>query len=459
MSERAIRNMRRGYASLIREALGLVFVAVATAPAFSTSASAQPAPRVATLSPAETLALAEQLVTAGEFDQAKAVLQALEQSASPRVDQVQVQFLLGMIALGESDYLRARDVFRRILETRPDLPRVRLELARSLYMLEEDDAAAYHFRLALAQAPSPEVAANIERFLTSIESRRVHAFSFAMAVAPDTNVNSGTTADSVNLFGFLPADLSRDAQETSGVGLKTSLSAAWLPHLSADWRGVFRVAALATDYSGDKFDDVGVNVEAGVKRLWGRAYVSVAATLEQRWVGGAEFFSAPGVVLSGAVRNGRWISWAALDGAHYDYATETARTGPVASATGGVSHALDSLSSANVQIGYSREFAEADFRRSAAYSLSIGYAREFANALTVNISPSVSYRRFDERDPLFGVTRMDFRYGATAGVLNRRWSFRGFSPSITYTFTRNESNTSVFDFTRHQLDFRLSRVF
>jgi hypothetical protein len=365
-----------------------------------------------------------------------------------------------MIAVAEGDLVAARDIFREILETRPELTRVRLELARVLFLLEDDSAAAYHFRLALAEAPSDEVGENIERYLAAIEQRRTTQFEFSLGLAPDSNVNAGTTSDTVNLFGFLPSDLSEDAQQTSGLGFRTSLSAAWLPRLSERWRLELRGAAYLSDYGGARYDDLAGVAEIGVRRLSERGYWGLAATYDQRWFGGEDFYDATGLRLSGARRlSPRLVGFGSLSAADYDYTTEDSRDGLVTTAMAGASYTLSSASIASSRFSVSREEAEAESRANTSYALQLGYSREFGNALTLGATPFLAYRPFDGFDVLLGSTRSDTRYGASFDALNREWSWRGFSPGAAYIYTRNESNQVIYDYERHQLELKLTRVF
>lgn len=423
------------------------------APAFAQDAPIQ-------LTGPEVLSLAEAMILRGEIDQAQPLLEALAQSGTDSVDQTQVAFLQGMAAASEGDLVAARDIFRMILETRPELTRVRLELARVLFLLEDDAAATYHFRLALAEAPSDDVRATIESYLNAIESRRTTAFELSVGIAPDSNVNAGTTSDTINLFGFLPSDLSEDAKQTTGLGLKTSFSAAWLPRLSERWRLELRGAGLVSDYGGAKYDDLAGLTEIGVRRLNDRGYWNLAATYDQRWFGGEDFYDAMGLRFSGVRRlTARLFGLGGISVEDYDYTVEDGRDGLVTTVNGGVSYALSSVSLASTRLSVSREEAELEARANTSYALQLGYSREYGNALTLGLTPFAAYRPFDGFDPLLGSTRSDVRYGVQIDGLNREWSYRSFTPAIAYTYTRNESNQVLYDYERHQFEFRLTRVF
>ena len=327
-------------------------------------------------------------------------------------------------------------------------------------MLEDDSAAAYHFRLALAEAPSEQVEATIEQFLDAIERRRTTAFSLQLSLLPDSNVNAGTTSDTINLFGFLPSDLSEDAKETSGLGFRTAVTGTWLPRLSEDWRGELRGTALVTDYGGSRYDDVAAGIEVGARHIRPRGYWTASLGYDRRWYAGDPYYDAWTARLSAVRRlTPRWVGFVGASEGVYDYAVEQGRDGPVTTLSGGASYALSSASLASARLSVAYEDAEAAARRNTTYALQTSYSREYANALTIEVTPFAAYRPFDGFDALFGETRLDVRYGTAFDVLNREWSYRGFSPAVTYTATRNESNVVIYDYTRHQVELRLTRTF
>ena len=66
--------------------------------------------------------------------------------------EIERDFVDGMTSYAARDYRRAEAMFRRILDRDPGLLRVRLELARTLFMEKKDEQADYQFRLAAGRA-------------------------------------------------------------------------------------------------------------------------------------------------------------------------------------------------------------------------------------------------------------------------------------------------------------------
>ena len=174
------------------------------------------------------LRAARVLVLNQRFDEA---LRLLRSVPTDHPDKVDVLFLVGLAALGAAEAREdagereilldgAVAALRLILIDRPELMRVRLELARAFFLKREDELAERHFQQALAGRPSPSVVINIQRFLRIIRERRRWRGQFGLSVAPDSNLNSASDARTVWLdtpFGRLPFQRGGDIDPKSGV--------------------------------------------------------------------------------------------------------------------------------------------------------------------------------------------------------------------------------------------------
>ena len=103
----------------------------------------------------------------------------------------------------------------RVLLVQPDNLRARLELARAYFLLREDSRAQQEFAEVLAQQPSANVRANVQRFTDAIRLRegryRPSSTAFVEAgIGYDSNVSSATDSDLL-LFGFLPSTSSENS--------------------------------------------------------------------------------------------------------------------------------------------------------------------------------------------------------------------------------------------------------
>ena len=278
--------------SLIARTLLVLMLAAAVVPG---SAWAQDTTRSSI--PAKTLIEAARAALAvGALGDAETLLKGVNAQTEHLDD---LDFLHGSIAMAREDWQTAIARFRAMLIRDPNLPRVRLDLALAYFRAEEDSSAAYHFRQALGDEDLPPVVrARTLAFLDTIRRRKTWSVSTAVSLAPDSNINAATSSREVNLFG-LPAQLSEDARQTSGVGLNARISGGYEARISPDLR--FRTgASLSTrTYEKSEFNDRTLSLRAGPRFLFEKFDLSPELTARARRLGGEMYSRAAGIELSG----------------------------------------------------------------------------------------------------------------------------------------------------------------
>jgi hypothetical protein len=337
--------------------------------------------------------------------------------------------------------------------------RVRLELARSLMMDGQYDRAEKNFEFVLAGDVPKNVATNINSFLEQIYARRTWRLRFNMAVAPDTNINSATDSTTVDIFG-LPFSLADNARQRSGVGLFVSGGVEYRPKINDQTRLLTNVQVQRTEYKGSQFDDTIVSGSIGPEMTYGRTVLGVSATGFRRWYGKDGYNTGVGAQFDFITRVtqtvGIELNLLAED-VYYDQ--DPGHTGPLISGVISGLFSLTPASSLRLRVGLNREFARADFQRSTAYRIGADYYREFPWGLTVSLSPDFVFRPFDAIHPAFGVKRNDKLYEVDVQIVKRDLKVLGFAPYIDYTFTRNVSNVTIYDFARNRIGFGLTRPY
>ena len=166
------------------------------------------------------------LVMNGRFDAALAVLRPLDREGPGKVD---ILFLTGIAAMGAAEAREDDDerealldeaiaALRAILIDRPELTRVRLELARALFLTGADRPSRDQFERVLAGGPAPPVVANINRYLAQIRKRRRWTSYFGGSIAEDSNLGAASDSEFIYIFG-LPFRRNEESLATSGTGL------------------------------------------------------------------------------------------------------------------------------------------------------------------------------------------------------------------------------------------------
>ena len=441
---------------------------------------AVPTARAATVpsgAPATGLTDTRALIEERRFDEALVILRALAQG---REVDANVLFYIGMASVGAAqlpgvgedrrDALldEAIAAYRAMLVGRPDLVRVRLELARTFFLKGEDTLARRHFEQALAGDLPPVVVANIRRYLSVIRARRRWDAWFGVALAPDSNLNTASGTRTIWLdtqFGRLPFLREGDISRRSGIGVSI-----WgggehqYPH-GPGWRLRSGAGAFLREYKGGDFDRHSVSVHLGPRRLVdARTEASALATVERQWAAGmpetdriglrleAEHRLTPRLALSGgasaARRNCR-------DCDHLD--------GPVGNVSLRTSWvALPTLRlSANAGWGWSR--ANSEHWRTRGPQAGLGATVSLPAGFTVGLRASMQRTEYQgsglvhhtmDRQP-----RKDRTRTLSVSVHNRAVTVFGFSPRLSLINEKRDTNAQTLSYKRDRAELSFVKQF
>ena len=411
-----------------------------------------------TLLSAETLIKAARAALAeGKLDDAEFLLKGVKPGEGNIDD---LDFLHGTIALARRNWPDAIARFRAMLARNPDLPRVRLDLALAYFQAGEDGNAAYHFRLALGSKDLPDVVrARALGFLDQIRRRKTWSVTGSLAVLPDSNINAATSARLVDLFG-LPARLSDDARQTSGVGLSVNLSGGYEGRISEDLR--FRVGGeLRTrTYDESAFNEQLLSLRAGPRFLFEEFDLRTELTSRFRWLDGERYSRAGGVELSSdwlvaptsrlsASVGGERISHDTFLGDGYSYGAQL-----------GLNHALGRATLLQVNTSFRRQMLDRDAHSWGEFSFGVSVKREFPLGFVLSAGPSYRRRVYGAPLPIYGPEpRVDRTLAGHVKVSNRHVSLFGFMPEVTIRHERRDSNLQLYDYERTAAEIGMVRTF
>ena len=179
--------------------------------------------------------------------------------------------------------------FRSILIRRPELVRVRLELALAFYFKQDDSLAREHFERALVGRPPAALVANINRFLNIMRARKRWNGYFGFSLSPDTNINAASDAEIIYING-LPFRRGQQGRVSSGLGLVGWGGGEYQFPLAQRWRLRTGLNLNHREYKGKSFDQTFVGGYVGPRWLFSRnTEMSLLATASQRWFGQYSF--------------------------------------------------------------------------------------------------------------------------------------------------------------------------
>ena len=439
--------------SRLRRALAVTAFLVLAAPAACVAADESPAPDAA-------LAKARALHDAGRFGEA---LETLRPLLDERVIDADVVFLFGLSAIeasrrtAESDAERkalldeAIAALREMLVQRPDLVRVRLELARAFFYKGEDSLARRHFELVLAGDVPAAVKANVQGFLSRIRARRRWTAYLGMSIAPDSNITGASDEETIfiNLGGVeLPFERNPDEVETSGVGVQIWTGGEYQHPLGNRLRLRAGVDASRREYKERKFDEMNVGVHLGPRWFINpRTEASLLGTLSRRWYAGEINYDAAGVRLEARRRlSARVFGRARASWARRSYRETKNLDGPVTDLSLSGTWTITPVLRANALIGYGRERPESVSRRNDSRRIRAGLSAILPRGFNVSVSGQLrdtnyegSFNSFTPDRPL----REDLTRTLTASVFKRDFTLFGFAPQLVVTHETRTSNARV----------------
>ena len=456
--------------------------------------------------PAAAVARGEALIVAGRPAEALALLRPLAERGP---DDTDAWFFRGLAAANAARLLEGRPgapataderralrdeaeaSYRHVLDRRPGLAGARLELARTLFergrCLEEPDdllahllgddcdAAAHHFRRALAGDLPATVAAAVSRYLAIVRARKRVSGQFRMAVAPDSNVNAGTEARTFRLRRQpLEFEIDEEARATSGVGVVVSASGEYLHPL--DLRPFEETATRLRlggglwrrEYGGSRFDDMTASLHAGPEVLFPRGRAALLAVADRRWYAGEPSSRGLGLRLEGGLRLAErlWLG-AGAGGIERRHRNGPASDGPRLDLDLDLAWAATPAVTLGLRGGWHRTRAERPSLRARTAKIGAFAGADLppvlgAAGFVAGLSHDVLFTDYDE--PGYTLIDPDARRDRLSvsrlTLSNDKLELFGFAPALSLVHERRSSNiASLFDYRRNHAELSLRRAF
>ncbi len=436
-------------------------------------------------------------------DKAHEAVSIIRPVAQARPDMPQATFSLGLASLAAAEaslrfgaprkdeevrnnFNLAVRSFRGMLVKEPNQIRVRLELARALFsrgncvapptnlirhILGDDCwAAEQHFLRVIDKDIPPQVMFNVRRFIQICRARKRASGSLTLALAPDTNVNTSTSAQTVNIFG-LPFQLDDQARARSGIGVVGTVGGEfqrplrWLKLIPRS-NALLRVGGTIhrREYSGGEFDDSNYSIYAGPRFVNRTGQYSVLFQADRRAVNGRPYSRQYGIRFEGM----RVLTRRVAVGGSIEASAQTALN--LEGAVGGPGLSWNGQSFVNYAVlpvlnlrfmgGAGREKTDRLGTRHrsrwaglmATYDLPLGFsftaAQQFFNT------------NFEQPNTLFSPDppTTDLWFSRVA-IHNRLIQIGGFSPSLSIIREDRDSNLTLYGYRRFRVEGGFVRVF
>jgi len=407
--------------------------------------------------------LAGQLIALGLHQEA---YDLLAENLKKNPNDIETRFLMGL-ALTELDRPdEAIPLFEQLLRENPNLPRVRLELARAYNANAQFEQARAQFQAVKALNPPAAVGENIDRFLAAMDAQRFWSARLSFGFVHDDNVNAGPSSSSVltSAFGLVTLDPPSLPRDDSGWTLSASLNHVYPRSRRFAWQTT--ASFVRTDYSSvSDYDSDNIAISTGPTWKLPRYVVSAPVVYENMRLGDDRYSSAWGLApqVQHPLNERLMLEAGAVAQARKYYNTATAttrsdRNGGVYAAHAGLRYSLDETSF--VQAGYrlSREDTRQAYLDFTGHGVFATYLKGLPHGLTLVVQPSVARNGYDAREAIYPKTRTDVIYTLNIN-LAKELNKKGLSLALGYTYTKSDSSLDINTYDRNQVTLQLVGVF
>ena len=435
----------------------LLTLFVGAAVFFPASAIAVQTSRTIVTDATSLLELGRRFESAGQTDRATRVYEGL--TLDDRGDiRAEARYRLARMAIQRKHWANAAILLRRILDDRPDAAPARLTLAQVLAEIGDENAALRELRAVQSSGLPIEVARMVDRFSEALRARKPFGAGLEVALAPDTNINSATSRDSL---GTVIGDFEIDpnAKGRSGVGVSLR-GTAYARHPISDPISLLARVTTSTDvYRHKDANYVALDVGIGPELRLGNTRLNLEAGFARRWYGMKAYDQRLRAEVNGAVPIGRrsvarprfFVS--TVKNMRNDLQDGTIWGGEI-----GFERALGARSGIALSLLGERAALRDPAYSTTAWRGSVLGWRELGRA-TVHASASYGRLNADERFALLPERREDRYWRLGLGATMRQLQLNGFAPLIRFSIERNRSNVAFYDFGRRRAEFGFVRAF
>lgn len=410
----------------------------------------------------EALVLARVLAGQGRRDEAVTLYQELIARARVQEYRIEATFQLAGIFMQEGRFRDASLLFLDILRRNPNLPRVRLELARAYFLNRDYEDAQLQFELVKGSGLPPEVQEKVDEFLTQIRRRKDWSIDFNAALVPDSNLNqaSGGEEECIALGGML---LCRPLEKKqSGIGLGVGGTLNHYLRFSRDFGLRSTISLNALEYERNDFDDYQLFLAGGPRHTFEQGEISLQPTFRKRWYAGRQYSEEYGIRLDGQWMLNRFLLGGAFAWAHIRYNDSYVNEfleGDSLFSHLQLRYILNDRTFIQAGLAFQRENAEAEAYGSDSLRYALGLYRVLPYGFSLFGELSLTDARY--HDAQWYITR-DYRIAETrrrdrtwqvfASLSSSLFEKYDITPTLQYTYIRRDSNIWTQEHERQRLN-------
>ena len=407
---------------------------------------------------AQSIAQAEGLFLANETAAAR---QAVE-STGPVDPEEEIQriWIKALSHMREDAPRAALPHLERLVTLVPDATRFRLELARALYLVEDNERAAFHFQQALGGTLSLAEIATVNEYLRAMENRKPWRGHMRVAVVSQSNPWHRSGEDFADIGGHLLLPLPEIERAT---GLEVGVGGTYQPQLGNDLYGRAHLMVTGQVFEEDKLNRWHLRSELGLMSLGDQGQqIGGGVTLQGAFGDQGRIMHGAGIYASFQRRFGNRTSLVIrVNADQLRYAGVPNLDGPRVAISAEGARIVSPQMRLHGSVSLSHHHTKAEFNRRSTASLTFGGQYAFAGGVIGGLEAQFVHGRMAEANPLqlqYGPERSN-RVGLTAQMLHRDFTLRGFAPVLVMGYEHQTSTVPTNAFRNFKISLGATRSF
>lgn len=354
------------------------------------------------------------------------------------------QWVLALSHMRENAPRAALPHLEWLVSQSPETPRFRLELARALYLIEEDERAQHHFQFALGGELSLTEIAAVNDYLRAMEKRKPWQGHARIAAVTQTNPFHRSGEDYVSIGGLLllplpPVERAR--------GVEVGLGGTYLPRLAPDLHARAHVMVTGQLFEESDLNRWHLRSEFGLLSLGDHGQqISGGVTVQGAFGAQGRIMHGVGLYAGFQRRFGNRTSVAMrVTADQLTYRNAPSLDGPRVTASLEASRVLSPRLRVQGGLSFMHHHTQAEHNRRSTATARLGGEYAFRGGIQTGLEAQLSQSRLKAANPLlfqYGPEKST-RLGLTAQLMHRDFRIRGFAPVLTAGYETQSSNVPM----------------
>ena len=388
----------------------------------------------------------------------------------PNHDQSLIEWAKAMLQRDE-DLNKSVASYRSLSANFPDNNFIRFQLAETLFYNQEFEAAKGQFeRLRASRNVQPQDIVVFDRYLEAINSKEDWNFSFGATFLNDKNLaNSTKQGTSMILPNGASVTYSTPRQEGKGVSLWLGADKRW--SLNNGRYVAFDTSASKKYYWDNKrYNEVNGRVGLGFGYADARFNIQVTPYINKRWYAGgfngSESLKNYANTYGASLSLSYWLTQKVKYSAFYNYGYDLYEKridrnlydGAMHSLTNSVMYFPSTTQYWSLALDYARKHARNKTNAYERIGSRLTWGQEWPLGFATSATLGIAKRSYKERT-YFGIIQDNKEYSTSVSLWHKKVHFAGFTPKVTWSYSKTDSNIPIYSYDKHQVFFDISKSF